>query len=148
MGIIVHPVVLTIALVSALGTTAMPRHSTRGQVSSVTAMSSDQLSALTPYTQFARAAYCSPSVLQGWACGGMSFALRIVFHHLTPFKRPARLSQISMSPLQVVTVTLSSIVRVILPSLLRLPSPRDYVGYSPSLNTVLVAHQGTDPTRL
>jgi len=36
----------------------------------VTALSSAELASYTPYTQFARAAYCPTSVLNGWKCGG------------------------------------------------------------------------------
>ncbi|EGN98358.1 hypothetical protein SERLA73DRAFT_161166 [Serpula lacrymans var. lacrymans S7.3] len=44
-------------------------HLPRAQVSTVTNMTATQLSDLAPYTEFARAAYCSPSIVQGWACG-------------------------------------------------------------------------------
>jgi len=40
-------------------------------VATLTVMSATQLAALAPYTQFARAAYCSPNIVQGWKCGGM-----------------------------------------------------------------------------
>ena len=36
----------------------------------VTAVSAADLAGFAPYTQFARAAYCSTSKLQGWGCGG------------------------------------------------------------------------------
>ena len=45
---------------------------TRHSQSGVTTLSSSQLNALTPYAEFARAAYCPSSALQGWACGGSS----------------------------------------------------------------------------
>jgi hypothetical protein len=41
----------------------------RADVSIVTQMSSIQLADLTPYTEFARAAYCSPITVTGWECG-------------------------------------------------------------------------------
>lgn len=41
----------------------------RADVSVVTQMSSKQLADLAPYTQFARAAYCSPTIVTGWQCG-------------------------------------------------------------------------------
>lgn len=37
----------------------------------VTTLSSSALSAITPFAQFARAAYCAPSAISGWSCGGM-----------------------------------------------------------------------------
>jgi hypothetical protein len=33
------------------------------------ALSANQISELTPFTQFARAAYCPPEKIQGWKCG-------------------------------------------------------------------------------
>lgn len=70
---------------------------------------------------------------------------------LTPSQMPARLSRTSRSLLPVVMVMPSNIVISI--SLLSLlpfphnPSP-DYVGYWPSSKSVVVAHQGTDRTKL
>ncbi|KAF9241188.1 Alpha/Beta hydrolase protein [Melanogaster broomeanus] len=64
-----------LTLLSALGVVAMPgitppvAPERRAQVTRVTPMPQSQISALAPYTQFARAAYCSPSVIQGWRCG-------------------------------------------------------------------------------
>ena len=40
------------------------------QERSVTQLSAADLANLAPFTQFARAAYCHTSVLQGWNCGG------------------------------------------------------------------------------
>ncbi|KAI6039317.1 Alpha/Beta hydrolase protein [Pisolithus marmoratus] len=36
---------------------------------SVSVLSPSQLASLAPYTEFARAAYCSPSIVDGWKCG-------------------------------------------------------------------------------
>lgn len=68
-----QPYPLPLTLLAALGATAIPTYAPRTQVPSVTTMTSGQLSALAPYTQFARAAYCSPDIVQGWACGRVSF---------------------------------------------------------------------------
>jgi hypothetical protein len=35
-----------------------------------TPVSASELASFAPFTQFARAAYCPTSRLQGWACGG------------------------------------------------------------------------------
>ena len=35
----------------------------------VTALSSDQLAAFAPFTEFARAAYCPSDKIVGWQCG-------------------------------------------------------------------------------
>ncbi|TFY75768.1 hypothetical protein EWM64_g8245 [Hericium alpestre] len=40
-----------------------------------TALTADQLAAFAPFTQFARAAYCDPSKIQGWKCGQACDAL-------------------------------------------------------------------------
>jgi len=36
----------------------------------VTALSSAEISSYTPFTQFARAAYCNPAKVRTWTCGG------------------------------------------------------------------------------
>ncbi|KAI0086523.1 alpha/beta-hydrolase [Irpex rosettiformis] len=41
----------------------------------VTTLSSASFSAITPFAQFARAAYCSPSGISGWSCGDACSAL-------------------------------------------------------------------------
>ena len=55
---------------------------------SVTALSAADLASLAPYTQFARAAYCPTSKLNGWNCGSKSFLFSFsmatkVFTYLT-----------------------------------------------------------------
>ncbi|KAF9241189.1 Alpha/Beta hydrolase protein [Melanogaster broomeanus] len=102
---------------SVLGVVAMPSITApvapvrRAQVTSVTTMASSQLSALAPYTEFARAAYCSPSIVQE-ACEAVP-----------GFK--VSLTGGDGNSIQYY-----------------------YVGYWPSENSVVVAHQGTDPTQL
>jgi hypothetical protein len=43
---------------------------------SVTTLSSSDVNAFTPYTQFARAAYCDPSITNDWSCGEACDATR------------------------------------------------------------------------
>ncbi|KAI9573644.1 Alpha/Beta hydrolase protein [Boletus coccyginus] len=102
---------LPLALLAALGATAVP-HLPR----SVTTVTSAELSELAPYTQFARAAYCSPSIVQGWACGQACQAVPSFQVSLTGGDGNA--------------------------------IQYHYVGYWPSSNSVVVAHQGTDPAQL
>lgn len=67
-----------------------------------------------------------------------------------PSQRLAKPFPISRSLSLVATVTPSNIVTIFTffsPALLLPPSP-DYVGYWPSSNSVVVAHQGTDPIQL
>lgn len=58
--------VLLVSLVGTLGAPAIL------ESRSITPLSIDQLSAFSPYTQFARAAYCSTASLKTWSCGGKS----------------------------------------------------------------------------
>jgi len=46
---------------------ASPAH--RNVRRAATALSVNQVNAFTPYTQFARAAYCDPSATSNWSCG-------------------------------------------------------------------------------
>ncbi|KAG1770893.1 Alpha/Beta hydrolase protein [Suillus placidus] len=88
----------------------------RADVSVVTQMSSIQLADLAPYTEFARAAYCSPTIVTGWQCGQACEAVPGFEVSLTGGDD-------------------NSIQYY-------------YVGYWPTENTVVVAHEGTDPTQL
>jgi len=80
----------------------------------VTMLSPDLLAAITPFAQFARAAYCPSSKLTDWACGDACSAL----------------------PGFQVTLTGGDGDDVQL----------FYVGYWPQQKSVVVAHEGTDPT--
>ncbi|KAF9465013.1 alpha/beta-hydrolase [Collybia nuda] len=81
-----------------------------------TPVSAAELSSFSPYTQFARAAYCSTSKLAGWNCGEACRAL--------PGFQPTLVGG-DGNAIQIY-----------------------FVGYWPTQNTVVVAHQGTDPTKL
>ncbi|EGN98489.1 hypothetical protein SERLA73DRAFT_56451 [Serpula lacrymans var. lacrymans S7.3] len=87
----------------------------RAQVSSLTQMTSTQLNDLAPFTEFARAAYCSPSIVTGWQCGEACQAV------------PG--FQVSLTGGDGDSIQYY------------------YVGYWPTQNAVVVAHQGTDPTQ-
>jgi len=58
-----------VGTVTALPSAVIPPFRDR-DVATLTVMPAAQLAALAPYTQFARAAYCSPNIVQGWKCGG------------------------------------------------------------------------------
>ncbi|KAL0946173.1 hypothetical protein HGRIS_012436 [Hohenbuehelia grisea] len=83
---------------------------------SVTALSTSELSSFAPFTQFARAAYCPTSKLQGWQCGEACNAL--------PGFQPTLIGGDGNG------------VQIF------------FVGFWPTQNTVVVAHEGTDPTQL
>jgi hypothetical protein len=55
------------AVLSALFTTAFASPSLKPR--SVSVLSDSAVNAFTPYTQFARAAYCNPSTTADWSCG-------------------------------------------------------------------------------
>ncbi|KAI6110963.1 alpha beta-hydrolase [Pisolithus croceorrhizus] len=86
------------------------------QQRSVSVLSSSQLASFAPYSEFARAAYCSPNVVDGWNCGQACEAV------------PG--FQVSLTGGDGDDIQYY------------------YVGYWPSGGTVVVAHQGTDPTQL
>ncbi|KAG2129110.1 Alpha/Beta hydrolase protein [Suillus clintonianus] len=88
----------------------------RADVSVLTQMTSTQLADLAPYTEFARAAYCSPTIVTGWQCGQACEAVPDFEVSLTGGND-------------------NSIQYY-------------YVGYWPAENTVVVAHEGTDPIQL
>lgn len=82
----------------------------------VTQLTSAQVAAFAPYTEFARAAYCPSSGISDWSCGEACAAI----------------------PGFVPTLTGGDGNDVQL----------YFVGYLPSENAVIVAHEGTDPTQL
>ncbi|KAH7911717.1 Alpha/Beta hydrolase protein [Hygrophoropsis aurantiaca] len=106
-------------LANGLGVLAIPTLAppvqARSEVTVVTTMTSAQTAALAPYTEFARAAYCSPDIVQGWDCGEACEAVPGVEISLTGGDGDS--------------------------------IQYYYVGYWPSENSVVVAHQGTDPTQ-
>lgn len=64
---------ISVVLATAIGSIAAPalldeRADTVSR-RSVTQLTAAQLSALAPYTEFARAAYCPSNIIQGWQCG-------------------------------------------------------------------------------
>ncbi|KAJ6621868.1 Alpha/Beta hydrolase protein [Mycena sp. CBHHK59/15] len=112
--------VLLTAFTAVLGAPApFVRSKARAAPAAVTALSASDLSALDPFTQFARAAYCPVDKLMAWDCGEACDA--------TPASR---------QPLPAEWETRSS------------SSFNSLVGYYPKSNSVIVSHQGTDPVKL
>ncbi|KAJ8482585.1 hypothetical protein ONZ45_g14901 [Pleurotus djamor] len=93
---------LSLGLLAALGNMVDVAPVEHNAKRAVTALSSTELASFAPFTQFARAAYCITSKLQGWKCGGA--ASLFVFSAY-------------------------------------------FVGFWPAQSTVVVAHEGTDPTQ-
>lgn len=72
----------------------------------VTPLSSGDLAALAPFTQFARAAYCPTDVLKDWSCGGrfiliscLHWTLRWSQRHVLPCQDSNPLSSAAMETL-------------------------------------------------
>jgi hypothetical protein len=129
------------------------------QVTTFTTLTPAQINEFAPFTHFASAAYCNPSTTINWSCGG-------AFTHCSNLKRmhqgilaemtlprPTAKRTLTFKPWQLeVMANVSSFVRKRLTTDTisnnahnRCPG---YVGFSPSLKTVIVAHQGTDPHKL
>jgi len=100
-------------LLPALGVFAVPAIRSAATVTNLTPA---QISSFAPYTQFARAAYCNPLIVQGWQCGEACDAV------------PGFTATLTGGDGDTVQYY--------------------YVGYWSTQNTVVVAHQGTDPTQL
>ncbi|KZP12702.1 alpha/beta-hydrolase [Athelia psychrophila] len=83
---------------------------------SITALSASQISAFTPYTWYASAAYCAASTTATWSCGASCSANS----GFVPVASGGNGDSVQYW----------------------------YVGYDPSLKTVIVAHQGTDPSEI
>jgi len=108
---------LAVVLLAGLNVWAAPGPSTpilRRQ--GISTLSSAQISTFKPYSFYASAAYCNPSVLSTWNCGVDCAAN-------SAFKPTATGGDGNGTPFW-------------------------YVGYDPSLNTVIVAHEGTNPAKI
>lgn len=106
--------VLAVALLGVAAVQASPAISAR---QSITALTTVQIDAFTPYTYYASAGYCTPTQTLAWDCGSTSIQgttyARSLQDKLTPvqIKRTAKPTlTLSLSPL-VATVTPFSIVR-------------------------------------
>ncbi|TFY56696.1 hypothetical protein EVG20_g8828 [Dentipellis fragilis] len=108
--------ILTLALAASVCAIAIPKASPIAPRQTLPTLSQDQISAFRPYTLFASAAYCNPSVTRTWTCGANCDA--------NPGFQPLA-SGGNDGTVQYW-----------------------YVGFDPALNTVIVAHQGTDSKNL
>ena len=141
----------------------LARHSKR-QSSNIIPLNLTQISSFKPYTFFASAAYCLPSTTSKWTCGGMSL---IMWFQDWTIDRPsvcgmknkliALQTRTSFQKHREATVALCNSVGVIVA--FGIPHSHEwwsdsavcdegYVGFSPSQETVIVAHQGTTLSEL
>ncbi|KAN0088316.1 hypothetical protein V8E55_005373 [Tylopilus felleus] len=102
----------SILVATLLGIAAVQASPTLVSSQTITALATSQIDAFSPYTYFAKAAYCTPSTTISWSCG--------VSCDNNPGFEPVA-SGGNGDSIQYW-----------------------YVGYDPSLNTVIVAHQGTN----
>jgi len=107
--------VLLFTFVGAMPFPEIPEVAERDlETRAATLMSAASISNFTPFTQFARAAYCQQSQVKTWSCGGPCNAI--------PGFQP--------------TLTGGDGDSI----------PLFFVGYWPQQKSVIVSHQGTDPT--
>ncbi|KAG8951889.1 hypothetical protein FRC04_005581 [Tulasnella sp. 424] len=104
----------------------------------VTAASVSVISSYTPYIQFARAAYCTNGANK-WTCGGScSFVLM-------GFVRVIDSDPSTFSPLAACNAI--SDFQIYAGGGDGAATPSWFVGWSSSLSSIVVAHEGTDPTQ-
>ena len=109
-----------------------------------------------PYSYYAAAAYCDPSDILKWSCGGWCHRLTLkniwrLINGVSPcvgFQWTARETLISSLPPQVEMGTQSNFVRITITIWGGTDHGAGYVGWDPSLSSVIVAHQGTNPIKL
>ena len=118
-----------------------------------TPLSAEQLASFKPFTQFARAAYCPVDKLMNWTCGGTSVALAVSHPHCTDtqgrgLRCAARLQTYNLRRRWERCPVLWVHQPFYVPRTTVLIPATDFVGHWPASNTVIVSHQGTDPTQV
>jgi hypothetical protein len=116
----------------------------------IRSLSPGAITAFKPYSFYAASAYCDPSALKTWTCGGWYKGSTVVFLMLIAtfsqlqrqLRLPAHCSRWRRS---------SDTILCVYTGHFRVRSLRwviGYVGYDKSLNTIIVGHQGTDPLKM
>lgn len=116
-----------------LGSQALPTSNLQSR-QSISVLSSGQIAPFKPYAFYAGAASCDPDLTLNWTCGAKCDANPTfkpvasggdggVVQHCTHLN-------LFISPLSHLTLSVG------------------YVGYDPTLKTVVVSHQGTDATKV
>jgi hypothetical protein len=117
----------------------------------ITALTSAQISVFKPFTHFASTAYCQPSTTLAWNCGGMYSSF--MGKHCSKLVRILANCQANSDFIPVASGGDGSSVQFcetyIVAIATKLTWPfQGYVGFSPSQATVIVAHQGTDTSKM
>ena len=143
---------LLVSVISAILVSAAPLLA--GQ--NITTLTLHEVSEFTPYTYYAGAAYCHPSQIWSWSCRAFQrervdpSQMQAHTHINTLQPRACIKFPVSSHSPSVGTGLLSNFVSRLLVSceVLMLKLVQGYVGYNPTLNTVIVAHQGTDCSKM
>ncbi|KAJ3491706.1 hypothetical protein NLI96_g520 [Meripilus lineatus] len=85
-----------------------------------TPISGEELAAFTPFTQFARAAYCPSEYIKDWSCGGNHTEACDAITDFEPVWTSGDGDEVQLQ----------------------------FVGYWPPENSIVVAYEGTDPTKI
>lgn len=126
--------ILLAAVSFIFGVTAIPTTVLKSR--SVSVLSTSSVNAFTPFAQFARAAYCNPASTASWSCGQACSANTGFVPSISGGDgNGVQFCKNLYFALQVVIQVFNF-------------DCLGYVGYWPTQNTVVVAHQGTDPTQL
>ena len=109
-----------------------------------------------PYSYYAAAAYCDPSDILKWSCGGRCHRLTLkniwqliyCLSSCAGSQWTAKETLISSLRLQVEMGTQSNFVRIVITIWGGTDHGAGFVGWDPTLSTVIVSHQGTNPIKL
>jgi hypothetical protein len=124
----------------------------------VIALSDAQISGFAPFTHFASTAYCNPSTTINWTCGGESLLQIPPLFGTFKWLNDAPTANCAANPdFEPVAAGGDGDGTQFCKADVdqrdwECSSPRTfhtgYVGFSPSLNTVIVAHEGTIPSQM
>ena len=119
-------------------------------------LSKGEVEEFKPYSFYAAAAYCDPSDILKWSCGGRCHRLtlkniwRLIYGLSSCVGSPVNCVGNSdfRLRLQVEMGTQSNFVRTTITIYGGTNHGAGYVGWDPTLSSVIVAHQGTNPIML
>ena len=107
----------------------------REAFSSFTTLSTDQIAAFKPFSFYASAGYCQPSATLAWNCGANCNA--------NPSFEPVASGGDGSETQFCKRLLTGSICKKLTSA-----AQRGFVGFDPTLNTIIVSHQGTDTSEM